>query len=133
MVLPEAEMSALGAKAGDDMTMVPEYNFYIAFDQDLDVRGHDANLRFEVAGYGETKSHFNVKDSDISPAYEVANLSGSIQVNENVRLGLYVENLFNEEVILYKRSRYRGDWSTGAQYYFYGDERTVSVRLDFNF
>ena len=61
------------------------------------------------------------------------NLSGNLVINDNARVGVYINNLLNEEIIEYKRSRYRGDYSTGTQYYFYGDERTVSVRLDFNF
>jgi len=128
-----SDVPSLGAKDGDDMTMVPKYNFYVALDQRITMWGRDGSVRLDVSGYGETKSHFNVKDGDISPAYEVFGLSGSLQVTEGVRAGLYINNLLDEEVILYKRSRYRGDWSTGAQNYFYGDERNISFRLDFSY
>ena len=60
-------------------------------------------------------------------------MSGNILVNDNARVGVYINNLLNDEIITYKRSRYRGGWSLGDQYYYYGAERTVSVRLDFNF
>lgn len=128
-----SDVPSLGAEKGDEMTMVPDYNFYIALDQRINLWDRDGNLRIDIAGYGETKSHFNVKDADIAPAYEVVSVSGALQVLDNVRVGLYVNNLFNEEVILYKRSRYRGDWSTGAQNYYYGDERNFQFRIDFNF
>lgn len=128
-----SDVPSLGAKDGDEMTMVPKYNFYVALDQRIKMWGRDGSVRIDVSGYGETKSHFNVKDGDISPAYEVVGLSGSLQVNDGVRLGLYVNNLLDDEVILYKRSRYRGDWSTGAQNYYYGDERSISLRLDFSY
>lgn len=128
-----SDAPSLGAVDGDEMTMVPKYNFYFALDYDMRMWGRDGSLRVDIAGYGETKSHFNVKDSDIAPAYEVVGIAGSIMVLDNVRVGLYVNNLLDEDVVLYKRSRYRGDWSTGALNHYYGDARNVSLRLDFNY
>lgn len=128
-----SDVPTLGASAGDSMTMVPEYNYYVALEQSFYAWNRDGSVRLDVAGYGEYKSHFNTKPEDISPSYEVVNLSGNINLNENARLGLYIENLMNDEIITYKRSRYRGGWSLGDQYHYYGNERTVSVRLDFNF
>jgi outer membrane receptor protein involved in Fe transport len=93
----------------------------------------DGSVRLDIAGYGEYKSHFNVKPEDISPAYEVVSLSANVQVNDNARVGVYVDNLLDEEIITYKRSRYRGGWSLGNHYYYYGAERNVSVRFDFDF
>lgn len=128
-----SDAPAIGAFDGDDMTMVPKYNFYLALDQDIQMWGRDGSLRVDLAGYGESKSHFETKYGDISPAYEVVGIAGSLMVHENVRLGMYVGNLFNEEVILYKRSQFRGDASTGAQYVYYGAERNFSLRLDFTY
>lgn len=128
-----SDVPSLGASDGDDMTMVPEYNFYVALDKEVNVWSRDGNVRLEVAGYGEYKSHFNVKPEDISPAYEVVNLNGSVRVNDNARVGIYINNLLDEEIITYKRSRYRGGWSLGNHYYYYGAERNVSVRFDFDF
>ena len=128
-----SDVPALGASNGDDMTMVPEYNFYVALDQSVNVWNRDGSVRLEVAGYGEYKSHFNVKPEDISPAYEVVNLNGNVQVNDNARVGIYINNLLDEEIITYKRSRYRGGWPLGNHYYYYGAERNVSVRFDFDF
>ena len=128
-----SDVPTLGAEAGEDMTMVPEYNFYIALDQALTLWNRDASVRLDYAGYGEYKSHFNTKDEDVSPAYEVLNLSGSLNINDNARLGIYVDNVLNEEIIEYKRSRYRSNWPLGDQYHYYGEERSFSVRLDFDF
>lgn len=128
-----SDVDSLGASKGDSMTMVPEYNFYVALDQEINVFNRDGSVRLDVAGYGEYKSHFNTLDQDISPAYEVVNLMGSIQVNDNARVGIYINNLLDEEIITYKRSRYRTTAGYSNQYYFYGDERNVSVRFDFNF
>jgi outer membrane receptor protein involved in Fe transport len=128
-----SDVPTLGAEDGDSMTMVPEYNFYIALDKEVNLWGRDGTVRLDYAGYGEYKSHFNTLDADISPAYEVLNLSGSLRVNDNARLGLYVNNVLNEEIIEYKRSRYRSDWPLGDQYYYYGEERSVAVRFDFDF
>jgi outer membrane receptor protein involved in Fe transport len=128
-----ADVPSLGAMDGDEMTMVPKYNFYAALDYDFLLWDRDTTFRVDLAGYGETKSHFNVKDADIAPAYEVVGIAGTMTIIDGVTVGLFVNNLFNEEVILYKRSRYRGDWSTGAQNYYYGDERNITFRLDFSY
>ncbi|GHF13975.1 hypothetical protein GCM10017044_05080 [Kordiimonas sediminis] len=128
-----SDVESLGAKDGDDMTMVPKYNFYAALDQEFELYGREASVRLDVAGYGEYKSHFNTKDSDVSPAYEVVNLSGSIQINENARLSLHVNNVLNTNIITYRRSRSRSDWSGNTLYETYGDQRNLAVRLDFTF
>lgn len=127
------DVPSLGAEAGDDMTMVPDFNYYVALNKDLVVMERDATIRLDVSGYGEYKSHFNVKPEDISPAYSTLNLSGSLQVTDNARVGIYINNLANEEIVTYKRSRYRGGWSLGNHYYYYGDERNISIRFDFEF
>jgi outer membrane receptor protein involved in Fe transport len=128
-----SDVPTLNAENGEDMTMVPEYNFYIALDQQISLFDREGSVRLDYAGYGEYKSHFNALDADISPAYEVLNLSGSLQVNDNARVGLYINNVLNEEIITYKRSRYRSDWPLGELYYYYGEERTIAVRFDFDF
>lgn len=128
-----SDVPSLGASSGDSMTMVPEYNYYVALDKQVRMFDRDGSVRLDVAGYGEYKSHFNVKPEDISPAYEVVSLSANMQVNDNARVGIYIDNLLDEEIITYKRSRYRGGWSLGNHYYYYGDERNISVRFDFDF
>jgi outer membrane receptor protein involved in Fe transport len=126
-----SDVPSLGASDGDDMTMVPEYNFYIALDKELTVFDREASVRLDYSGYGEYKSHFNVLPKDVSPAYEIMNLSGSLRVNDNARVSVHVDNLLDDEIITYKRGRYRGDF--GDEYYYYGIERTLSLRLDFEF
>jgi len=123
----------LRAEKGDDMTMVPKYNFYVALDQDFQLWDRDANWRIDVSGYGETNSYFNPKPSDVAPAYEVVGLAGSVMVVDSVRVGLYINNLFDEDVVLYSRSRSRSDWSGNPLHVYYGDARNFSVRVDFNF
>ncbi len=128
-----SDSEPLRAEKGDDMTMVPKYNFYIALDQNFQVWDRDANWRVDVSGYGETNSYFNPKPTDITPAYEVVGLAGSIMATDNVRVGLYINNLLDEDVILYARSRSRSDWSGNALQVYHGAARNVSVRVDFNF
>ncbi|WP_308909232.1 TonB-dependent receptor [Pseudokordiimonas caeni] len=128
-----SDAPAIGAEKGDDMTMVPKYNYYVALDQEFDLFSKEASVRAELAGYGSYSSHFGVLESDRSPGYEVVNVSGSININENVRFSLYVNNLLNTEIIEYKRSRYRSEAALGEKYFYYGAERTVSLRLDFTF
>ncbi len=128
-----ADSEPLDAKKGDDMTMVPKYNYYLALDQDIQMWGRDGNLRVDLSGYGETNSYFNPKPTDIAPAYKVVGIAGSVMVVDNVRVGLYVNNLLDEEVILYARSRSRSEAGWVPLDVLYGDARNVSVRVDFNF
>lgn len=126
-----SDVPSLGAEAGDSMTMVPEYNFYVALDQEFELLGRDASVRLDVNGYGKYKSHFNVLPSDIAPAYETVNLAVSMQINENARFSVFVNNLFDEKTLSYRRSRSRSGGS--ALYEYYNPERTIAVRLDFSF
>lgn len=128
-----SDVAALGAEDGDDMTMVPKYNFYVALDKEFEFLNREASVRLEMNGYGKYKSHFNVKDTDISPAYEVVNLNATLALNDSATLSFFINNLFNKEIILYKRSRSRSDWSGNALWHNYADERNLSVRLDFKF
>ncbi|WP_020399676.1 TonB-dependent receptor [Kordiimonas gwangyangensis] len=128
-----SDVPALGAEDGDDMTMVPKYNFYVALDKEFEIWSKEASVRLEMLGYGEYKSHFNVREDDISPAYEVVNLNASFGVTDNARLSIFVNNLLDKEIITYKRSRSRSDWSGNALWYTYGQERNVTIRLDVTF
>ena len=60
------------------------------------------------------------------------NLSGNLQVTDNSRVGIYINNLLDEEIFEYRRSRYRSEAGWVQQYNYYGAERNVSVRFDFD-
>ena len=128
-----SDVPALGAESGDSMTMVPEYNFYVALDQQVTLFGRDGSVRLDVAGYGEYKSHFNTLETDVAPAYETVNLSANMWVNDNARVGVYINNLLDEEIITYARSRYRSLAGWSNRYVYYAPERNVTVRFDFEF
>ncbi len=129
-----SDVPTIGAEAGDDMTMVPEYNFYVALDQDFVVSGRDANVRLDVAGYGEFKSHFDTRPQDVSPAYEVVNLSAGLQINDNARVNLHINNLLDDRIVRYRRTRSRNPDSYWAIHHtWYAPDRTVAVRMDFSF
>jgi outer membrane receptor protein involved in Fe transport len=131
-----SDAPGIDAKAGDSMTMVPEYNFYIALEQDINLFSRDGSVRLDVAGYGEYKSHFDTLESDISPAYEVVSLAGNLRLTDNARVGIYINNLLDEEIFTYRSTRYHGPGDDGGwnqQSNYYGAERNVSVRFDFDF
>ena len=44
---------SISAKAGDKMTMVPEWNAYLALDQSLELFGKSAYIRGEYSFYDE--------------------------------------------------------------------------------
>ncbi|MDH3549037.1 MAG: TonB-dependent receptor [Gammaproteobacteria bacterium] len=129
-----SDVPTIGAEAGDDMTMVPKYNFYVALDKDFFVRGRDANVRLDVAGYGEFKTHFNVRPEDIAPAYELVNLSVGLDITEDASINLHINNLLDDRILRYRRSRSRNTvsyWTVHHEYY--APDRTVAIRLDYNF
>ena len=129
-----ADVPTIGAEDGDDMTMVPKYNFYAALNQDFELLGRDANIRFDANGYGKYKTHFDVRPEDISPAYVVFNLSAGMQINDSARIDVHVKNLRNERILRYRNSRSRDTssyWAIHEEYY--APDRTVAVRLDFTF
>ncbi|MCF8474625.1 MAG: TonB-dependent receptor [Emcibacter sp.] len=124
--------AALGIEAGEDMTMVPKYNFYVALDQELEIYGREASVRFDVNGYGKNQSHFNTRLEDTSEAYVIANISAGVQLTDNARVSFHISNLFNKDYTTFKRARSRNpNWTGGALDTWYGDERTLAVRLDF--
>ncbi|MCR8922362.1 TonB-dependent receptor [Dasania sp. GY-MA-18] len=128
-----ADAPWLAAEKGDEMTMVPEYNWYAALDYEFSAYGKDASLRLAATGYGAYKSHFRALEQDESDSYTTWDLSGSISANENATISMYVSNLFNEEYTEYKRSRLNSPDAGLEQYVYYGDERTFTVRLDFTY
>ena len=129
-----SDVPSIGASAGDDMTMVPKYNYYIALDKGITYRGREGNLRLDVNGYGKYKSHFNVKDQDISAAYKVVNLQASLQVSENTTINVVVNNLLDDRIVRYKNARSRNIGSYWNIYHtYYIPDRTVALRMDYTF
>ncbi|MDF2178544.1 TonB-dependent receptor [Aliiglaciecola sp. CAU 1673] len=125
---------AIGAKAGDDMTMVPDWNAYLALDQGFDLFGKQAYVRADFTYYGEYKTHFNVRDEDIVPSYSYVNLSGRLEVSDDVKLSVHINNLFDKEAEKYRRARSRSESNTTAQQYIdYLEGRSLTVRLDYTF
>lgn len=125
--------AAISGKKGDEMTMVPKYNAYIALDKEFELNGKPVFVRADMSAYGKYKTHFNTKEGDQVPAYKIFNLSARYEVNENVKLSLHLNNVFNKETELYKRDRSRSNSATAQKYIEFLPERTVSVRLDYVF
>jgi iron complex outermembrane receptor protein len=128
-----SNVESIEATAGDDMTMVPKYNYYIALDQGFTIGENEGYVRIDASGYGKTKSHFRALETDISPAYTVFNAALGFNLSETATVALHVKNLFNQEIIEYKRQRYGSDWSLGPRHYYYGRERTFELRLDMEY
>jgi outer membrane receptor protein involved in Fe transport len=129
-----SDVPTIGAKDGDDMTMVPKYNFYVALDQAFVALGRDGFVRLDVSGYGKFKTHFDVRPEDVSPAYEVVNMSVGLDINDNARVKLHVYNLLDDRILRYRNTLSRNVdsyWAIHSEYY--ARDRTVSVRMDFNF
>ncbi|MCV2883610.1 TonB-dependent receptor [Aestuariibacter sp. AA17] len=130
----EKDNPAIDAKKGDDMTMVPEWNGYLALDQGFDLMGKPVNVRADLTYYGEYKTHFDTRPEDVVPSYSFVNLSARYEVSDDVRLSLHVNNVFDKEAVKYKRARSRSvDNTTAQQYIDYLEGRSVTVRLDYTF
>lgn len=125
---------AIEAKKGDSMTMVPDWNAYLALDQGFELFGKQAYARVDYTYYGEYKTHFNVRDEDVVPAYSYFNLSGRIDVSNDVKLSVHLNNLFDKEAVQYRYARSRNtDNTTAQQYIEYLAGRTLTLRVDYTF
>ena len=129
-----SDVPALGAEYGQDMTQVPKYNAYLGIDKGFEFYGKQTNIRLDVEAYGEYKSHFNARDDgyDTADAYQRVNLSTRIELNDNVKLSMFINNLFDSEIELYKQARSRSN-STSNLNILYAPERSFTLRLDYNF
>jgi outer membrane receptor protein involved in Fe transport len=129
-----SDVPTIGAKDGDDMTMVPKYNFYVALDQEFVAWGRDGNVRLDVAGYGKFKTHFAVLPQDVSPAYELVNLSAGLDINEYASVKLHINNLLDDRILQYRYARSRNvDSYWNIHHEYYAPDRTVAIRLNFDF
>lgn len=131
-----SDVPPIGARKGDDMTMVPKYNAYLALDQEFDLFGRQAFARIDLAAYGAYKTHFNVRDEDRSPAYRTVNLSGRMHLNDHAVLSLHVSNLFNEAYTTFRAARRRIPTGVDTRlplHEIYGAERAFTVRFDYSF
>jgi len=129
------DVDSLQAKAGQNMTMVPKYNAYLGLDQSFTLYNRATSVRLDVEAYGEYKSHFNARADgfDTSEAYRRVNLSTKMDLNDNVKLSIFVKNLFNEEIEDYKRARSRGTNTRNFLTVDYAPERSVALRVDYTF
>jgi outer membrane receptor protein involved in Fe transport len=126
-----ADVEALDVEKGDEMTMVPKYNAYLALDQGFTLWSRQAYIRADISAYGKYNSYFKGSDLDLIPAYEAMNLSGRIEVNDNTNISVHINNLFDKKIITYKRAADEG--YSGAQYVAYGKDRNITIRFDFAF
>lgn len=129
------DVESLQAKAGQNMTMVPKYNAYLGLDQSFNMYNRAASVRLDLEAYGEYKSHFNARldGFDTSEAYRRLNVSGRIDLTEQVKLSVFVKNLFNAEIEDYKRARSRGTNTRNFLSIDYAPERSITLRVDYNF
>lgn len=126
------DVPALGAKRGDNMTMVPKYNAYLAVDHELKAFSRPVFLRADIAAYGKYKTHFNMRDEDRSPAYQTLNLSGRVELNEQTTLSLHINNVLNKQYTTFKSARSRSS-NRQALHEIYGTGRSFGLRLDYKF
>ncbi len=127
------DVAALGARKGDEFPQVPKYNAYLAVDHGFRLFDRDAFVRADIAAYGEYKTHFNVRDEDVSPSYETLNLSGRVRLNPESTLSLHVNNVTNEQYYAYRNARSRGVNTRNALYELWGAERSITLRFDYSF
>ncbi|MEW5680771.1 MAG: TonB-dependent receptor [Pseudomonadota bacterium] len=129
-----SDVPALGAKYGQDMTQVPKYNAYLGLDKGFEFYGRATNIRLDVEAYGEYKSHFNAREDgyDTADAYQRVNLSGRVELNDSLRLSMFINNVFDSEIELYKQARSRAN-STSNLNVLYAPERSFTLRLDYSF
>ena len=128
------DVAALSAKKGQDMTQVPKYNAYIGLDKGFTLYNKQTYVRLDVEAYGEYKSHFGARADgmDTADGYERVNLSSRVELNDNLKLSFYINNLLDKEIVEYKQARSRTS-STNNLYVLFAPERSYTFRVDYNF
>ena len=125
---------AIDGKKGDKMTMVPDWNGYLALDQGFEAFGKQAFVRADYTYYGAYKTHFKTRPEDEVPAYSYVNLSTRMEVTDSVTVSLYLNNVFNTDAVKYNNARSGSDTNTTAQEYIeFLSERNLTLRLDYTF
>ena len=104
-----------------------------AIDKEFDINNKPFFIRGDVSAYGKYNTHFDTKPGDEVPGYEVFNLSARYEVNENVKLSVHLNNVFDNDAIKYKRDRSRSNRTTAQKYIDFLPERSIGIRLDYNF
>jgi len=129
------KVESLQAEAGQSMTMVPKYNAYLGLDHSFTLYNRATSVRLDVEAYGEYKSHFNARTDgfDTAEAYQRVNLSAKIDLNDQTKLSVFVNNLFDTEIEDYKRARSRDGDTRSYLTIDYAPERSVTFRVDYNF
>jgi outer membrane receptor protein involved in Fe transport len=122
--------ATIGGEKGDEMTMVPDWNGYLAFDQGFDFFGKQAFVRADYTYYGAYKTHFKISPEDEVPSYSYVNLSSRLEVSESVTLSLHLNNLFDKEAIKYQDAASN---TLAPQYIEFLNERNLTVRIDYTF
>jgi outer membrane receptor protein involved in Fe transport len=125
---------AIDGEKGDKMTMVPDWNGYLALDQGFEAFGKQAFVRADYTYYGSYKTHFDTRPEDVVPAYSYVNLSSRVELTDAVTLSVHLNNVFDADAIKYKNARSRDAGYTDAQQYIeFLSERNLTVRVDYTF
>lgn len=122
------DVASLNVHKGDDMTMVPRYNAYFSIDKGFYLFDRQAFIRADVSAYGAYESSFSPDVLDKIDAYELINLSSRIELNHNIDISLHINNLLDENYIIY-----RSKGSNQAEWVVYGKDRNVTFRVDYTF
>ena len=127
---------AISGKKGDQMTMIPNWNGYLAFDQGFTVFGKQAFVRADYSYYGSYKTHFDVRPEDEVPSYSLVNVSSRIEISDSVTLSVHLNNLFDKEAYKYRRAVARAedyDEAVAQEIVEFINERNLTLRVDYTF
>ena len=115
------DIASLGASAGDRLPNIAEEQMAVGLSVAFDVMSAPAFARLDMSYYGDSFATFKMSDEDMSPSYTQLNLNVGVDLDEQSRLQLSINNLTDvrteafrfsaESLVLSPPEQLIGPWS----------------------
>ena len=98
------DISSLGAVTGDRLPNIAEEQMAVGISFAFDIMSAPAFARLDMSYYGDSFATFKMSDEDMSPSYTQLNLNLGVDLDEQSRLQLSINNLTDERTEAFRFS-----------------------------
>jgi len=98
------DIASLSAVAGDRLPNIAEEQMAVGLSFAFDIMSAPAFARIDMSYYGDSFATFKMSDEDMSPSYTQLNLNVGVNLDEQSRLQLSVNNLTDERTEAFRFS-----------------------------
>jgi outer membrane receptor protein involved in Fe transport len=126
------DISSLGAVAGDRLPNIAEEQMAVGLSFAFDVMSAPAFARLDMSYYGDSFATFKMSDEDMSPSYTQLNLNLGVDLDEQSRLQLSINNLTDERTEAFRFSAESPGYRA-RNYLQWIPPRTIGITYSRNF